>query len=172
MQVVTPPVAAPGPFADSFAQRKDYFEAVKVLRDVAWRSFERRVDVEWKFSFALWTALSAIFAGVVTRQATLNSSTEQWALSVIVISTVLLHAYWSAGMQKSNDTDLAKAYALEDEMRATLGLTGGTTTGSRLESILKGKAKRKLTKHWGHVTQVLISLLLATGVIIGIWLRN
>ena len=166
------PIVSPGPLADAFTSRKDYFAAVAVLRESAWKSFERRVAVEWNFSFALWTALSAILAAVVTKQVTLSSSAERFSVGGVGAFAVALHIYWSIAMATSNNADLSKVYACEDEMRVALGWTDATKTGRRFDAIAAGKSKRNYTKHWGHVTQVAISVLLEAVVIATIWLRT
>lgn len=151
---------------------KRYFDAVESLRQAAWQTFDRRRAFEWKLSFGLWTALSSIIAGLAIGQATLKSVPERSLLSLVSLSVVILHGWWSYSLDQVNRADLDKSYVYEREQLCTLGMTEQTNAGKDVRMIISEMTGRGwFAKHWGHITQVAITGILAAGATALAWLR-
>jgi hypothetical protein len=151
---------------------KRYFDTVESLRQAAWQSFNQRRAFEWKLSFGLWTALSAIIAGLAIGQATLKSTPERWVLSAISVVVVVLHGLWSFFLNKVNRADLDKSYVYEREEMLALGLAEHTKAGDDIQKTIVSMTGRGwLGKHWGHFTQVAVTIILAVGITVVAWLR-
>lgn len=151
---------------------KRFFDAVESLRQAAWQSFDRRRAFEWKLSFGLWTALGAIIAGLAIGQATLKSAPEQLFLSAVTLVVFVLHGWWSFFLDQANRADLDKSYVYEREQMLALGLSEQTKAGEDIREIIVGMTGRGwVAKHWGHVTQVAVTGILAAGATALAWLR-
>jgi hypothetical protein len=151
---------------------KRYFDAVESLRQAAWQSFDRRRSFEWKLSFGFWTALGSIIVGLAIGEATLKSTPERVFLSLVSLVVVLLHGWWSFFLDQVNRADLDKSYAYEQEQMLALGITGDTKTAVKVRKIVAAMTERAwVAKHWGHITQVAVTGIMAAAVTVITWLR-
>jgi hypothetical protein len=159
--------------------RKDRFDALNVLRSAAWSNFDARRGYEWKFSFALWTALALLCGALIT----LDASESPWLKGNwpallgtiwIAITVVVVHAGWSVGCKLRNDRDRRLSYLYEEEMCPLAGVTyadviavfhpkstarDATPPPDGFLAWLWARAKA-LGNYW-HACQILITALLA-----------
>jgi len=92
-------------------------DLVTRLLETAWTNFDRRRAYEWKFSLALWTALTAFIAltlrGDLPR---LSGCAVPWVLIVCGIVVVGLHAFFEENVRRANNVDKARAQTYEDKL--------------------------------------------------------
>jgi hypothetical protein len=151
--------------------QKRHFDATKTLRDSAWESFDRRRGFEWKLSFGLWTALGALLGALATGKVSLVGKDEQIAVWVACVVVVALHGYWSYALAGSNRADLKKSYVYEKELRNALNLS--SKVKNDLDAIVEPMSERNAAvRNWGHITQVLITLILAGASVVTSWIRG
>ncbi len=158
------------------------FRALETLRSAAWASFNRRSGYEWKFCFAIWTAL-AVFIGSLVMHPTEPAKTiqikgaELVGLIVIGLGVLFIHAFWIAGAGHANAIDRRLSYMYEEKMRLLVGIDYKKDVRPIIEPSGNGKggvfSSSRIGKlsNYSHVTQVAITALLVIGAAFLMWLR-
>lgn len=97
---------------------------------------------------------------------------ERLFLSAISAVVIVIHGCWSLFLYKINRADLDKSYVYEHEEMLALGLSEHTIAGDDIRKIIVSMAERGWAgMHWGHVTQVAVTAILAVSVTVIAWLR-
>ncbi len=73
---------------------KRKFDSLAIMYDRAWKSFDKRRDIEWKTNYAIWGALAIINLTVIAGQIDItiidNIKFKLIGLFIIIISSVRL----------------------------------------------------------------------------------
>lgn len=101
---------------------KDKLDTEIELMKLAWSSFDRRREFEWKFTIALWTGLSAFIGIFLTRQVPDRLAIPIGA-SVTAVIVFLTHLNFSLGLGRANNADRGLQYFYEREVRNMIGVT-------------------------------------------------
>ena len=126
------------------------------LHRIAWKSFERRSQNEFKFCFGVWTAEVALIGISLT---SVFSPPSKLLIFNAMALLIIFHLYYELGMTWSNNTDLRKCYEIEKEIRDKSGYNWSDNLRQRIEN------RKWYSKNWSHFVHVGITFTLA--VIIG-----
>ena len=156
------------------------FEALKVLRDARWRSFDTRRSFEWKMCLALWTALAAFIAIMLQGTGEWTKDLNFWlVLAISVIGSLLvfgIHIWWNCNLHRSNKIDSQVMYLWEEAMQDIVGVQlTNEHLGNAIPAYLQDRASRlrkdiqkvqqehkdnKLRKYWSSISECALTLLL------------
>ena len=98
---------------------KDRAELYRSLADRGWQRFNSRREVEWKISFALWTALGASIVLLLQKPV---GPTPAWWFVVGAAAAVVGYVFvWTPWLQKANERDQKTSYYWESAVEHVLG---------------------------------------------------
>ena len=123
-------------------------EALSQLCEIAWSNFDRRRSYEWKFSIAIWTALTAFIA--LTLQGKISPPPKHafWAVAFLIWG---LQVIFQGFVKLSNRVDQEKALKYEELLNEAIEQEFEDTRGMMLK-LAKG--------WWSFLIHICITLIL------------
>lgn len=140
-------------------ETKNKFDALAVLWKGAWDQFNERRRYEFQISVAIWTALTAFVAIVITKYEISKYPINAWGVFGSFIALSLLNYInfrWVKGLRERNDLDKSIALHYERKMQE-LSNSGFDDTVNKIRNRLKDKPN--LFYSWSHGAQIQITLL-------------
>ena len=86
-------------------ERKTEFDALEILRQGVWTSYNTRRNYEWKLALSLWTAIAAFIGIVLTGRIELAGFALTWGVAGIGVIVVILHGYLTHGIARAHSVD-------------------------------------------------------------------
>lgn len=149
-------------------ETKNQFDAINELCKGAWEQFNERRRFEFKVCIAVWTALSAFIALILTGRL-IESSNSIFVIigtSICVILITVFHSIWIRGLGKANSLDRNIAIHYERFLQKITN----TNFPIELENKLKGPRDKmgKLIANWSHRAQIGVTITLAIASILAV----
>jgi hypothetical protein len=151
------------------AKRERIRTALK-LAEVRWRDFDRRRSYEWKVNFGLWPALGALAGFFWKTNQKLEWYEAATFISLLIVVAVFYWFRWSVGMWRRNRGDQEAAYHF---WRIADGVEGEDKPWTDIPPPSydwRGTWKDglKVSMHWSHGSQIIITLVLVVITILGV----
>lgn len=153
------------------------FKSLEALRAAAYASFNDRRSYEWKLSLSIWTALAILLAGLLQplksgEEFPLRGSCVWIVFALAGALLVVLHALWSDWASRANSIDNRIQFHFRDEMMNNIvKLPFSTDLARSIEKHLQSRPAFGWTQR-SHLVQVCITLLLATGAVVIVYVRS
>lgn len=153
--------------------KRSHVEELWRLHGAAYSSFQRRASHEFRFGLAMWTAGAALIGLMLKHRIEFASPTLAIGAA---ITGVALHFWYELGMERSNNTDLAKCYQIEDDICRLLRHTWRPDVQHRIDwqrgmrpvdqiypfGVFWNPVLRPLQKKWSHICHVGLTAVLMT----------
>lgn len=144
------------------------------LADSCWKEYDTRRSYEWKVSFGIWTALGIIIGFIIKEDIPFHYNL--YVVSVVVILFLLIVYFFyvfQKGIQNSNNYDQEKRHVYIKQFIHPLidfDLTK-IEEGKRKYFDRPESSKGNVFQAWSHLTQIVITAILAIVICIVIVLK-
>ena len=128
-------------------------EALTRLCEIAWTNFDRRRSYEWKFSIAIWTAITAFIALTLKGEVDKPPESAFWLVAGFVMS---LQIFFLHRVKLANSADQKAALSYEKELNKAIGEPSEWSTVEQARE----KARKFWKGYWSFVVHIGISLVL------------
>jgi len=143
-------------------EQKVIFDVLSAFKTACWSRFARRADLEWKFSFGIWTATATLTGILLTDK--ISVAGRPIFIWMVIYAVVLsaLHVFWQVNLIARNNGDRDE----EDYYEQMIGERFKIT-------LFPGRHKRNRgIKHYSPVCQLSITILLNSFLLLVVWART